>query len=219
VIKFVFRWAFRLFLLAVVLVTVLLLLKDTLARNFAEAQIRRETGFEAKIGKLEFSLFSPTMTLENFTLYNPADFGGSTFLEVPELHIEYIRDELAFHRLHLKLLRLNLRSVNIVQDHHGRTNILEFMQKVSPDDAEHSRRRKTEEYEFTGVDMLNLSVGTIHYTNLRFPKRNQEINLALQNEIVRNVRSEQDLAGIILKILLRAGISIYFDNPPAHKAI
>jgi len=204
----------------VVLVTALVLLKDTLARNFAEQQIRRETGFEAKIGKLEFSLFAPTVTLENFVLYNPADFGGSAFLEIPELHVEYSREEMAFHRIHLKLLRLNLRSMHIVQDAQGRTNILELMQRVSIDGPGRSHKRKTEDYEFTGVDMLNLSVGTVRYTNLRFPKRNQEIKLALENEIVRNVRSEQDLAGILLKVLLRAGITIYFEKDlPPYKAI
>ena len=63
-IKFVFRWAFRLVLLAVVLAIGLLLLKDKIARNLVEERIRKDTGFEAKLGKLEFSLFSPRVTVE-----------------------------------------------------------------------------------------------------------------------------------------------------------
>jgi hypothetical protein len=211
VIKFVFRWAFRLVLLAIVLAVALVLLKDTLARGYAEAQIRRETGFDAKIGKLQVSLFSPTITIENFVLYNPAEFGGSAFLDVPELHLEYNRNELAFQRFHLKLLRLNVREMNIVQDMQGRTNIVELMQRVS-DDPEMKKHRDKQEYTFTGVDMLNLTLGKIRFTNLRIPARNHEIDLALQNEIVPNVRSEQDLAGIFFKVLLRAGITIYLDH-------
>jgi hypothetical protein len=215
VIRFIFRWAFRLLLLAIVLVAALVLLKDTLARNYAEAQIRRETGFDAKIGRLEFSLFEPTLTIENFVLYNPADFGGSPCLEMPELHIEYNRDELAFRRFHIKLLRLNIRELNIVLDRQGRTNIVELLRKAAGDEAS---SRRTNEYTFTGADMLNLSVGTIRYTNLRFPARNQEIHLGLRNETVPNVRSQDDLAGILFKVLLRAGVTIYLDqkSPPAR---
>ena len=107
-IKFAFRWAFRLLIVAIVLVIGLLLLKDTIAKNLAEQRIRRETGFDAKIGKLEVGLLSPKINIENFVLYNPAEFGGSPFLSVPDLHIEYNPDELAFRRLRL----LDLRGAN-----------------------------------------------------------------------------------------------------------
>ena len=55
----------------------------------------------------------------------------------------------------------------------------------------------------------------VRYTNMRIPKRNQEINLALQNEIVQNVRTWEDMGGLLFKILLRAGFSVYFDQPTA----
>jgi uncharacterized protein involved in outer membrane biogenesis len=197
-------------LLAIVLAAALLLVKDEVVRNYAEAQIRRETGFDARIGNLEISLFAPTITIEDFTLYNPAQFGGSPFLEVPELHIEYGRKELAFQRFHLKLLRLKVREMNIVQDKNGRTNLVELISRVSDDGAVKEDGSKGE-HAFS-VDMLNLSVGKIRFTDLQHPARNHEVNLRLHNEIVPNVRSEQDLARIFLKILLRGGITIYFDT-------
>jgi len=39
--------------------------------------------------------------------------------------------------------------------------------------------------------------------------------LALQNEIVQNVRTWEDMGAILFKVLLRAGVSIYFDTPPS----
>ena len=216
-IKFAFRWAFRLLIVAIVLVIGLLLLKDTIAKNVAEQRIRRETGFDAKIGKLEVGLLSPKINIENFVLYNPAEFGGSPFLSVPDLHIEYSPDELAFRRLRLKLLRLDLKELNIVEGMNGRTNIIDLLGHVSPQVVGSSTAKTNQDVQFSGIDMLNLSVGTVRYVNLRRPQRNQEINLALKNEIVQNVRSEQDMAGILFKILLRAGITIYLDhNAPKH---
>lgn len=212
-IRFLLRWIFRLLLLALVLGVAFVLLKDTIARNLAEAHIRRETGFETKIGKLEFSLFAPTLTIENFVLYNPAEFGGSVFIDVPDLHLQYNREELAFNRLHLKLLRLNIRELNIVQDQKGRTNIVEILRKVSPELDAKGKETK-ENYNFTGIDLLNLSLGKVRYTNLRFPARNQEINLKLKNELTQNVRSQEDLGLILFRVLLRAGITIYLDQKP-----
>jgi hypothetical protein len=222
VIKFVFRWAFRLLVLAIVLAVAALLLKDTVARNIAEQRIRRDTGFDAKIGRLEISLFSPTVRIENLVLYNPVDYGGSTALEVPDLHFEYARDALAFGRLHFKLLRLNLRELHVVENHAGRTNIIDLLHQLAPEALGKDKNSTDREpYTFTGIDLLNLSIGKVRYTNLRLPGRNQEVNLGLENEIVRDVRSEQDLAAILFKALLRAGITIYLDRPgqPARRAI
>ena len=218
-IKFVFRWAFRLLVLAIVLAVAAVLLKDTVARGIAEQRIRRETGFDAKIGKLQFSLFDPVVRLENFVLYNPAEFGGSPIFDIPDLTIEYSP---ASAPPRLKLLRINVRELHIVENAAGRTNLVDLLNKVAPE-ALSPRGGTGRGRTFTGIDMLNLSVGKVRYTNLRAPKRNQEIQLGMQNEVVQNIRSEQDLTAILFKILLRAGITVYYGDskteapaPPAR---
>ena len=212
-IKFVFRWAFRLLLLAIVLGIGLLLLKDNIARNLTEERIRRETGFDTKIGKLEFSLFSPRVTLENVVLYNPAEYGGSVFLDIPDLHLEYDRGRLAIGKLHLNLLRLNLREFHIVENSQGRTNLMEILHKTAPE-LIGAVKGAGDGYVFDGIDTLTLSVDTVRYTNLRLPKRNHVSKLNLKNDLTRNLRTEQDLTAILFKILLRAGIPIYSDPKP-----
>src|SRR3954466_6450091 len=88
-IKFIFRWAFRFLILAIVLVVALLLLKDQILRSVVESQIRKATGMDVKIGALQVGLTRPVFNLENFVLYNTAEFGGGPFLDVPELHLEF----------------------------------------------------------------------------------------------------------------------------------
>lgn len=216
-IKFVFRWAFRLLVLAIVLAVAAVLLKDTAARALAEQKIRRETGFDARIGKLEFSLLEPKIRLENLVLYNPAEFGGSPFLDVPELGLEYYRNEIAYGRTRLKLLRLNLRELHIVESAAGRTNIIDVLHRVAPDALARNARTNGSD-SFGGVDLLNLTIGKVRYTNLRVPNRNQEIDVNLRNEIVQNVRTEQDMAAILFRVLLRAGITVYTDSKPVPAA-
>jgi hypothetical protein len=210
-IKFIFRWAFRFLILAIVLVVALILLKDEIIRNIAEKQIRKSTGMDVKIGALHVSLTQPVFNLENFVLYNTAEFGGGTFLDVPDLHLEYYPDA-GKREIRLKLARLNIRELNIVESAQGHTNITSIagaLEKMRID------RTNSNQRVFKGIDTLNLSVGKVRYINMRMPKRNQEINLALHNEIVQNVRTWDDMAGILFKILLRAGFSIYFDQPAA----
>ena len=212
-IKFVFRWAFRFVLLAVVLAIGMFLLKDNIARNLTEERIRRETGFDAKIGKLEFSLFSPRVTLENVVMYNPAEFGGSVFLNAPDVHFEYDRSKLALGKLHLTFLRLTLEEFHIVENQHGRTNLIDVLHKVAPEILGGGSGSGSK-YTFAGIDTLNLSINEVRYTNLRLPKRNQELKLGLRNDLSHNLKTEQDVAGVLFKVLLRAGITLYAERTP-----
>jgi hypothetical protein len=217
VIKFVFRWAFRLLLLALVLAIGLLLLKDNIARSLTAERVRRDTGFDTRIGKLEFSLFSPRVSLENIVLYNPAEFGGSVFLDIPELHIEYDRKRLAMGKLRLNLLRLNLREFHIVESQEGRTNLIEILHKTAPE-LIGAVKGSGGGYVFDGIETLNLSVETVRYTNLRLAKRNQVSKVNLKNDLTHNLRSDEDLSAILFKVLLRAGIPIYTDSKPVKHA-
>lgn len=196
-------------ILAIVLVVSAILLKDTVARSLAEQRIRRETGFEAKIGKLQFNLFAPTIQIDNCVLYNPAEFGGSPIMDIPDLHIEYDRQDLALGQIHLKLLRVNLRELHVVLNQAGRTNLIDLLDKVAPEAIGGSRPPGERDKSFGGIDMLNLSVGKVRYTDLRQPRRSQEIEVGMRNSIIQNIRTEQDFAGVLFKILLRAGITIY----------
>ncbi len=210
-IKFIFRWAFRFLILAIVLVVALLLLKDQILKSVAESQIRKATGLEVKIGSMSASLTRPVFTMENFVLYNSADFGGGPLLDVPDLHLEFHPDSTRRQGFHCRLVRMNVRELSIVESADGRTNITSIvgaLERLSPG------RTNRGEFSFQGIDTLNLSVGKVRYMSLRQPRQNQEINLALQNEVVQNVRSWNDMAGVLFKVLLRAGITIFLDPPP-----
>jgi hypothetical protein len=215
VIRFVFRWTFRFLLLAVVLVIGLLLLKDTIARSFAEQQIRRSTGFDAKVGKVQLGLFEPRINIEGLVIYNPSEFGGSPLIDAPDIHLEYVPRELARHKVHLKFLRLNIQEMNIVQNN-GRTNLLECLNNVSPSSGG-GPKTSGSSYSFSGMDLLNLSVGKVRYTDMQHPKRSQDINLALENRLERNVRSAEEVVNIILNQLFRSGVTIYIDERPHSK--
>src|SRR5882724_1824179 len=122
-IKFVFKWLLRLFILAVVLVVIFILSLDSILRVVMENRIRAQTGMDAEIGKFTLGLVEPTITIKDLKLFNPPSFGGTLFLDIPEIHAEYDRTALAKSDLHVTLLRFNLGELDIVKNEAGETNI------------------------------------------------------------------------------------------------
>jgi uncharacterized protein involved in outer membrane biogenesis len=209
--KTFFRWVFRilvtLFFLIVLLAVVAVLLKDVIAKSLAEKNLRDNTGMDAKIEKMEIGLATPTVNLEGLKLYNTADFGGGTFLEMPELRVEYVPGDIRDGKLHLKSVRLHLAEVNIVKDKKGRTNI-DLMQKEA---KKKSSGQKTKSnmpgIDFGGIDTLYLTVGKIKITDERDPRNNDEINVGIKEEVGKNLKTEEDVTkwfnGVLLKVAAR----------------
>ena len=212
--KTLLKWVLRLFMLGIVLIVVLVLSLNSILKASITRQIRAQTGMDVKIGRLSAGVLSPVVTLEDFRLYNPAEFGGGPFLNIRELHLEYSRAPLDRRTVHLKLLRLNIAEMTIVKNDSGRTNLA----IVQPKPATASPR--PEEWIFTGVDVLNLSVSTIHFIDLKNPRHNRDLNPRILNQVFKNVKSSEDLYSILVMVWLRSGgvvVSAKHESPLADE--
>ena len=207
--KWLFKWLFRLFLLAVVLIVILLLSFNSIVRVGVEHRIRAQTGMDAEIGKFSVGLVEPTVTIQNLKLYNPPDFGGTPFLDIREIHIEYDRAALARHELHLTLVRFNLGELDIVKNEAGRTNIfslgLNLPSKKSGGGKSAANFRQQTGFGFQSIDVLNVSVGTAKFIDLKDQRNNRTQKIGLDNCVLKNVKSQSDLAGLAVLIALRGG--------------
>jgi uncharacterized protein involved in outer membrane biogenesis len=216
--KRLLKWLLRLFLLAVVLVVILLLSLDTMLRLYLQYQIHARTGMEARIGKFSLGLVSPTVTIQDFKLFNPPDFGGTPFLDIREIHAEYDRPALSKHQLHLTLLRFNLGELDVVKNEAGQTNLFAIAGSVSVKRTGAKTKsdftRQTG-FEFTGIDVLNVSVGTLKFIDLQDQRRNREQKIGIENCVLKNVSKPTDLTGLALLVAVRGGdfFGALFDAP------
>jgi hypothetical protein len=206
--KTLWRWAFRLFILLLVLLVAAILLMDTIAREIIKYQIRDRTGLEAKIGKLSIGLFNPTITAENVVLYNSAEFGGSPFIEMPELFIEYDRAALRSNKLHCKLIRLNLARFDVIEDKNGRLNLDAMSKHKSTSGGLNiSTNKTTNGWQFLGIDTLNFTLaGQAHFSSFKLPGKNSLLNVDMREQVLNQVKAWSDLNGVYASILLRNGI-------------
>ena len=205
--KWLFKWLFWLCLLAVVLVVILLLSLNSILRVAVEHQIRAQTGMDAEIGKLSVGIIEPTAEIQNFRLYNPPAFGGTPFLNIPEIHVEYDRAALARHEIHVTLMRFNLGELDIVKNEAGRTNLFSLGAALS---AKKTRGgaglfKSQTGYDFSGIDVLNVSIGKVRFIDLKDQRNNREQTIGIEALPVKNVKSEADLAGLIALVALRSG--------------
>ncbi len=217
--KRVFKWLLGLFLAAVALVIVavmvLFLSYNSILRVAMERQIRAQTGMDAEIGKFKLALFSPTVEVQNFKLYNTVDFGGMPFLDIPEIHVEYDRAALARHEIHLTLLRFNLGELDIVKNQAGQTNI--FLPNLKSPGGKSSGSgnpladfKEQSGYDFTGIDMLNVSIGKVKFIDLNNQQNNREQTIGIDSLVIPNVKSQTDLLGLAADIALHS--DGFFDS-------
>ncbi|MST01325.1 MAG: hypothetical protein EXS29_08460 [Pedosphaera sp.] len=181
---------------------------DPVAKKAVEAGITKNTGLDTKIGKLEIGVFSPKLTIEDFKIYNSAAFGGSPLLDLKELHVEYDRDALKERRLHFKLVRLHLNEVSIVRGMDGKLNIGSLSKGNASGGVKGGEKTEVDvggkKHEFAGIDVLNLSLGKLRYVDMKEPGKVNETSFGTQNEIILDIKTEEDLRNKMIPILLKA---------------
>lgn len=210
--KKLLKWLFALALLALVVVIVFLLSLDTILRVVAENRIRAQTGMTAEIGKFHLGLTEPVIVIRDLKVYNPPDFGGTPFLDIPEIHVEYDREALAKNQIHVTLMRFNLGELVIVKNEAGQTNLLSLgvampqKEKTGGSGSQGLKEFKERTgLEFKGIDVLNVSVGTAKFLDLKNPANNREQKFGIENQVLKNVQTPADLAGLALLVALRGG--------------
>jgi hypothetical protein len=193
-VRFLFRWAFRLFVLLVILLVAAVLLLNTIAREIVENRLRNSTGMDVRIGSISVGLLSPVIDVENFKVYNPAEFGGSPFLDVPELHLEYDRGALFSRRVHCRLLRFTLNELAIVRNKAGVTNLRALSNAgLKPGPGTKTRPPEGGSFRFDGIDTLNVTANRMTMMNMSDPSHVRELKLGIRNQVIVGVKNEQDL--------------------------
>jgi hypothetical protein len=204
--KWLFKWALRIVVLVVVAIVLLLVYKDTILRMVAEHQIRTATGMDVKIGHISSGLLSPVVNIENITLYNTSEFGGTEFLVVPELHIEYDAGALANEKFRIKLLRADIAELDIVRNFSGQTNIFTMFSKMPKDKTgSHGIHIGRKNFKFESIDVLNLSLRRARFIDLKNHTHDGESLVNLDNQVFPNVKTGADFKVIVAVLCMRSG--------------
>ncbi|MDQ6630654.1 MAG: AsmA family protein [Verrucomicrobiota bacterium] len=207
--KRILRWALYLCLALAVVILISFLSLDFIVKSVVQKKIRAATGMEARIGKFNFSFVSSSITLQNFKLINPPEFGGSTFVDIPELHLQMDRDALSHNQIHLKVARLNLAEIHVIENKDGKRNVA-VLQKKSGQSG--STNRTETSFQFGGIDKLDVTIAKAKFTSFKNPTQNFERNLGIQNRVFTDLKTEKDLQNVGLVLAAQAGFNLLLEG-------
>jgi hypothetical protein len=200
--RFIVRWTCRMLILGLVLAVGLVLLKNVLLREWFEGTLRRRTGLECRLAGLDLRLLSPTLLLEGLRVYYPSELGGGQFLAAPEVYAEYEPAAVWQGVLRLRLLRVHVAELALVEDAAGRNGLGLLHRRWTNSLA----TATVGPFQFGGIDTVNLTLDRVSWLRLKARERPETMDLQVRNLRLTNVRTaaefeaalNRDLTPIVL---------------------
>jgi hypothetical protein len=214
--KFAGKWALRGLILLVICVVALVLLKDRIFQSIVHSRLEKSTGMKVSLRHAEVELFSGKMRFEGLRFFNPSEFGGTPFIDLEQLELEMDRSALKQRQIYFHLLHINLTQLNIVEDKQGRLN-LQVIKELLEHKNEGAKPGKSSDgkvelpMKFTGVETLKLSLGKVRKTNLNYPDKPVDTDLAVREQVMTNIKTQEDFQNKVLPVLLRGGVAVVYQ--------
>jgi hypothetical protein len=199
--RFLFRWAYRLLILLIVLAVGLFLTKDALAKWWIVSEFR-EQGMDAKIGQLEIGFpLNSTVSASDITIYNLPEYGGSPMLKIDDLFIDCDFSELMNVRRklkpHFRQVRIGITEFNLVETKGGERNLISLPDAVAKSSAQLALGESP--LYFT-IGNLNFTWERLKFTNLADAGKSRDVNINIEGYTVQDVEKLSDLRPLFDRI-------------------
>jgi hypothetical protein len=170
------------------LLVVLFLARNVIARLSVEYGAKKITGFPLTIGSIDLGLFSSKVDVRDLKLMNPSEFSEKTFVDMPQLYIDYRLGSMMSGAPHVNEMRINIKQLIVVKNDKGETNAQKLKSVVS------SGKSSSKYY----VDSLRIHVGTVTIKDFSRPKpteRNVTLNI---DATYKNISDSTDITRLVL---------------------
>ena len=120
--------------LAVLLTLLLvgLLSFDWIVKRTIQSQINASGVAEVEIGSLNIGLLRPFLEVRDLKVYGQSQFGGVQLLDMPELRVEYDREALNRQELKLRLVRIRLNELTLMDGFAALSSAAEQLTATAP---------------------------------------------------------------------------------------
>lgn len=206
-------------LLILISFSILLVYRNTIAKDGIEKGVYNLVGQKMTIGKVNVGLFKTDIAVEDIKVFNPEGYSKELLAEVPEIFINYALLDILKGFIHLPEIKLNIDEVNIEKDKNGVLNIDKFKVESEKNSAK-SAKEKEQSGKDNGkkqflADKVILEVGTIHYKdNTKSPAVEKEYKMNFSKTFT-NVTDERVIISAItteiLSRLMGEGLSLAID--------
>ena len=138
----------------IVLVAILFLARNVIARKSVEYGAKRITGFPLTVGAVDLQLFSSKVDVHDLKLMNPPEFQEKMFVDMPELYVDYRLLSMFSGAPHVNDMLINIKQLVIVKNNKGESNAQKLKGVVSSGGGS----SKSSKY---AIDKLRVHIGTV----------------------------------------------------------
>ena len=203
-----------------VLITLLvvgLLSFDWIVKRTIQSRVNASGVAEVEIGSLNIGLLRPHLEVRNLKVFGQSQFGGVQILDLPELRVEYDRDAFKAQELKLRLLRIRLNELTLVDGFAGGdTNMFQRLQGYSELIVAYTNRlsevtnrldlasaQRIGNATFTGLDRLELTVGRVRFLDMKDPLSEKVATLNINRRVMTNITDLSGMAPLAMELLVR----------------
>jgi uncharacterized protein involved in outer membrane biogenesis len=169
----------------VVLLVVLFLARNFIARKSVEIGAEKMTGFPLTIGSVDVGMFSGKLDVHDVKLMNPPEFPEKMFVDMPQLSIDYRLSSMLSGAPHINDMLVDIKQLVITQNDKGESNAMKLKGVVSSGGGSTKYR----------VDKLRIHVGTV--TMIDRSRKTRDIPLNV-NATYNNITDSTDIMRLVL---------------------
>ena len=166
------------------------------------------TGAKVTIKKFSLGIFSQSIHIKEFRMYNPKGFPKEVMVDIPEIRIDCDIPALLGGKLHLPLVILDLKELMLVTNKDGQLNVdaLKVAQtddtkaEEPKDSSKKSEKKKKSEPLAMQIDVLKLNLGKLvqkDYSKGDTPEI-KVIDIGINDKTYKNITSAQQFITLVL---------------------
>jgi len=175
----------------VVLLVILFLARNVIARKSVEYGAKRMTGFPLEIGSVDLGLFSSKVDVHDLKLMNPPEFPEKMFVDMPQLYVDYRLGSMISGAPHVNDMLINIKQLVVVKNNQGESNAQKLKGVVSSG----SGSSKSSKY---AVDRLRIHIGTVTIKDFSHPKPTEHSTALNVDATYNNITDSTDITRLVL---------------------
>ena len=150
-------------IIAVLLVVVLVLSvgKNIIAKTAVEKGVELVTGLKLRISKLNIGVINTLVEIKDLTLYNPKGYQDRVMVNMPEIYVDYDLGAIIGGNIHLNDIKINLNEFVVIKNEKGELNLDSL--KVVQAQKEGKPPQEKEKAPDIKIDKLQLTIGKVIY--------------------------------------------------------
>ena len=211
----------KLFLLLVgclLIVLILIVLKNAVAKTAVENGVRFAIGLPLKIRQFDFSLTQSYIGIEDLQLFNPRGYLDPVMADVPEIYVNYELAPLFRKQIHLEEIRLHLKEFVVVRNEKGELNV-DALRPVesqkTPEKPRAEEKSRSQRAPHLWIDSVTLRIEKVvfkDYSKGGAPTVRQfKVNINERYQHVQNLKAVVSL--ILIKVMISTPLAqlTHFD--------